>query len=78
MKFFATGQLKRCRTSTLISLVVMLGNILLDIWEFQCTIASYSILSGERLKNDLRKNSLVGKLSTCLMGPFGLVKFGTK
>ena len=48
--------------------VVMLGNILLDIWEFQCTIASYLILSGERLKNVLRKNSLVGKQSTCLMG----------
>ena len=66
--FFATERLKRCKIFILISLVVMLGNILLNIWVFQCTIESYSILSGEKLKNVFRKNSLVGKLSTCLMG----------
>ena len=48
-------QLKKCRISILISLVVMLVNTLLDIWEFQCTIDSSSILIGEKWKNALRK-----------------------
>ena len=33
----------------------MLVNTLLDIWEFQCTIDSSSILIGEKWKNALRK-----------------------
>lgn len=58
--------------------VVMLGNILLDIWEFQCTIRSYSILSGGKVEERFQKKTLLLESKVpILWGPFGIAKFGT-
>jgi hypothetical protein len=63
--FFAMVQQKRWRISIPSSLAVTRGNIHLLTSEYQCIVDNSLIHNGVKWKNGFKRNSLVGKLSTC-------------
>jgi hypothetical protein len=64
-EIFCYGQQKRWRISIPSSLDVLRGNIHFLTSGYQCIIEISLMLSGVKWKNGFKRNSLVGKLSTC-------------